>query len=231
MNIVHVLDELDPITYGYPIFYDGHAGFKIINDKSDNLNYVSNNELTPYENRSEEESIPYYKKKQYDTNDQDLKNYQDATRRQMNAVKSGIHSLVSPTVRQTIQDVTNTLSKYGTSHHSTAHYAEIINRVPESHTFIRGVVQYKNLFTDIKPYEGAVNTRRNLLSWLSDNLLQIVGTRMPIHKIEIDTPMMPMYKQPSQILADYVTPDMLVNGFIFYDENTNAKHENNFISY
>jgi len=40
-----------------------------------------------------------------------------------------------------------------------------------------------------------------------------------------------MYKQPSQILADYITPDMLVNGFIFYDENTNAKHENNFISY
>jgi len=263
VNVIHVLDELDPITYGYPIFYDGHAGFKIVEMKSGEIRYLNNNELNPYTINDLEESSRYYKMKQSDPElatpeqraqywDKDVQTMTNEFYREWTSAASSVKQFEYDLPRKAFAQMFKVAvtEGRGLTNHWTPHYAEIIRKLPDSHTFTRRVWS-KNITSNIMADgPGGSLTIASIPDWFNAAIIQPPqsqpvrppdgGSRgsgyaesvpIPQSMSSIPRPIHSMTSFTPQSLADYVTADMNVMGFTFYETQNKTNHENNFIQW
>jgi len=247
MEFIHVLDERDPITYMYSIFYESHAGFKIIRrEQNEQIEYLNDDQFVPWCIKDKDESVKVYRSRQSDAittttksglrGGQGYLDYEKYHAKQSDEmenlfqrsqisflafVKQWQFSLNRQGAKQFIDRITST----GDTYHYIPEYRKLIEQLDdEPHFFTSSHVDYKGL----EQIETITSEKEELHFtdyWqLKSNPKQILQTPEQQQAKQ-------QAKQLSQNLADYVTGDMLVNGFIIYDENAKNKHENNFILY
>ena len=246
VNVIHVLDDLDPITFGYPIFFDGQTGFKIIHRKTGEIEYLNNNELTTYTVRDFDESSKYYKMKQSDPQiatpeqraqywDKDVQTLTNDFYRKITSTASSVKQFQYELPRRAILQMHRVavIDGHGLSHHWTPYYAEVIRQLPESHTFTRNMWTKAIVTNELGP--GPVSmTISSLSEWFEKVVIHQPETQpvaIPRPMTSIPRPITSMTSLTPQTLADFVTADMNVMGFTFYQTQNKRNTENNFIQW
>lgn len=248
IETIHLLDERDPVTYMYPIFYESHAGFKIIQKENDTIEYLNDDVFVPWCYKDYDESMKVYNARQLSasiaapafgstTTDEEYLKYWDQQRNIMNQYfKRVSHSFLSFVKqwqfgmnREAATQFLNRIATTGDEYHYIPKYRELLEKLDDApHFFTASHVDYKGMkVLENTESLGKENFRFSEYWQLKSNpTLPTLEQQTP----EQQTPEQ-QKAQLSENLADYITGDMLVNGFIVYDENAKIKHENNFILY
>ena len=246
VNVIHVLDDLDPITFGYPIFFDGQTGFKFIHRKTGEIEYLNNDELTTYTVRDYIESSKYYKMKQSDPQiatpeqraqywDKDVQTLTNDFYRKMTSTASSVKQFQYELPRRAIKQMYRVAvtEGHGLSHHWTPYYAEVIRQLPESHTFTRNVWSKAIVTNELGPGPASMSIS-SLSEWFEKAVIHPPESQpvaIPPPMPSIPRPIQSMTSFTPQTLADYVTADMNVMGFTFYETQNKTNTENNFIQW
>ncbi len=248
MEFIHVLDERDPVTYMYSIFYESHAGFKIIRrEQNEQIEYLNDDEFVPWCIKDKDESVKVYRSRQVNAISTttksglrggetytDFDNYWFKNVGVMNKffqrskgsflafVKQWQFSLNIQGAKQFLERIAST----GDTYHYIPEYRKLIEQLDdEPHFFMSSHVDYKGL----EQIETISSGKEDL--HFTDYWQLKSNPTLPQQIPEQQQQQQQQQQQLSQNLADYVTGDMLVNGFIVYDQNAKNKHENNFILY
>lgn len=238
LDIIHVLDQRDPVPIMYPIFYESHAGFKIIQTDREEIKYLNNDEMVYYLTYDKETSRQYYKQKQFDAKDEYFKKHWSSD---VNILSEPLHRAGSSFMsflrantsrflhKEGVKQALERLTTFGASYHNIGNYRKLIDKISDSGvTFVRSFDDYKGLVDREEEEEEKEGEKLEKLlvvdfwQWKTEDKILQPNTTTPQPQTQIE---------PSQILADYITPEMLVNGFILYGDDPNAKLENNFITY
>ncbi len=244
IETIHLLDERDPITYMYPIFYESHAGFKIIQKENDTIEYLNDDVFVPWCYKDYDESMKVYNARQLPasiapaggstTTDEEYLKYWDKQRNIMNQYfKRVSHSFLSFVKqwqfgmnREAASQFLNRIATTGDEYHYIPKYRELIEKLDDApHFFTASHVDYKGM----KVLENTESLGKEDFRFTEYWQLKSSPTlpkQIPEQQITEQ-----QKEKLSENLADYITADMLVNGFIVFDENAKIKHENNFILY
>jgi len=259
LEVIQVLDERDPVTYMYPVFYEGHAGYKIVQTEhggviasgtegyeapavrgavqmapGEIITYGAD-ELIPWHARNLEDSRRQYQQEQnnprneYFSNnwEEDVGILNSAMKRTTTGFREFVTQFKDKLLRDGAARFLECISQYGFTYHYQPNYYDMIQKMPDTpYTFepsVSGIKRIESLATFVfaEPPEGAPELHfTDYWQWTQPQPASRPASR-PI----------PIYKQPSMNLADYVTPEMLANGFVVYDEKDAKNLENNFIQW
>ncbi len=259
LEVIQVLDERDPVTYMYPVFYEGHAGYKIVQTEhggviasgtegyeapavrgavqmapGEIITYGAD-ELIPWHARSLEDSRRQYQQEQnnprneYFSNnwEEDVGILNSAMKRTTTGFREFVTQFKDKLLRDGAARFLECISQYGFTYHYQPNYYDMIQKMPDTpYTFepsVSGIKRIESLATFVfaEPPEGAPELHfTDYWQWTQPQPASRPASR-PI----------PIYKQPSMNLADYVTPEMLANGFVVYNEKDAKNLENNFIQW
>ncbi len=244
LEFIHILDERDPITYMYTIFYESHAGFKIIlREDTGLIEFLNDDQYVPWCIKDKDESAKVYSSRQVTASRQATKSgmrggvgdsqfaqywfknvgvmnqfFKRSAGSFLAFIKQFQYALNLQGGGQFLSRITST----GDTYHYIPEYRKLIDKLgDEPHFFTRSGVDYKQM-RDVKTFSPGKEKLHFTDYWQLKS-----APTLP----EPQTPEQTPEQQISQNLADYITGDMLVNGFIVYNENAKNKHENNFITY
>jgi hypothetical protein len=244
IDIINVLHKDDPVTYGYPVMYTT-PGYKIV-FTDDSYTLLTPDRQPKHLPQKADETFEYMRKKQATPRlataeeiakyaDQDammVKNdWYDEWYRRFESAKSTVLQFRYNLPQKALAQMRQTYGNVGLTKHWVPSYIDLVMKLigDDGVTFSR--VSYT------KPWGGRMPTANlNIQGTAIRNLAQYYE-RIIVPRPIGSTPHAPHTRNTlssspaSMTLADYVTSDMLMHGFVFYEPNQKTQLENNFVQF
>jgi hypothetical protein len=237
LEVIQVMDERDPVTYMYPVFYEGHPGYKITQTEQGDIKTFGADELVPWHARNLEDSRRVYRNEQHDNKNgyfttnwkEDVGVLNSVMTRTTTGFREFVMQFKDKLNREGATRFLSLSAQYGFKYHYQPNYYDMISKMSGSYTFqlpVSGLKRIDTLPTFV--YEEPPDDVMHFTDYWS--FIQDSGAS--------STPSVgnsgASYSGASNSgvsfnLADYVSPEMIASGFVLYDADDKTKIENNFV--